>query len=65
MNRGLLEECVRVRRHEHPDERYGQAVYNIMLAYRFNQVRVLAGTDLDPFYDDGKVEAFLEHLDVT
>lgn len=42
-------------------ERRGQAYYNA--AYEMNPaVAHLCGTDVDPFYDDNKVGAFIEKL---
>jgi hypothetical protein len=46
---------------EHAQLRFGQAVFNA--AYRKNPlVQRLAGTKVDPFYDDSKVPAFLARI---
>jgi hypothetical protein len=46
---------------EHRQLRFGQAVFNA--AYRKNPlVQQLAGTKVDPFYDDTKVYKFLARI---
>lgn len=46
---------------EWPQVRLGQAVWNIAIG-RCQWVMFLAGTYLDPFYDDTRVDAFLAHI---
>jgi len=46
---------------EHPYIRWGQAIFNIS-SEMFTEVRRLRATILDCFYDDDKVEMFLEEL---
>ena len=41
-----------------PSLRLGQAVFNLI--YKRNPAVSLVGTEVDPFYDDSKIEAFLE-----
>lgn len=41
--------------------RLGQALYNV--AYSQNPaIAHLAGTEVDPFYDDSRIEAFLDRI---
>lgn len=47
----------------HPELRYGQAIFNAACKMT-NKANALAGTDLDPFYNDSKVEAFLDVVTV-
>ena len=47
-----------------PHLRLGQAVFNLAhLLYPYPTSR-LVGTELDPFYDDSRVEAFLKELEL-
>lgn len=46
----------------YPDLRLGQAVYNIAIE-RDPSARILCGTEVDPFYDDSRVDAFLKKLE--
>lgn len=45
-----------------PCLRLGQEVFNIATE-RHPCVRQLTGTDIDPFYDDSRIEAFLTKLE--
>lgn len=56
----ILEEA-RLVLHRSPWFRLGQAVYNIAYT-RSPQVRKLAGTALDPFHDDSRIDAFLARI---
>lgn len=40
--------------------RYGQAVFNTMHDLNPNVANKFRGSDYDPFYDDGKVDAFIQ-----
>ena len=44
-----------------PDLRLGQAVWNAAV-HRCPAVRFLAGSALDPFYDDTRIRAFLARI---
>lgn len=44
---------------EHPQWRYGQAVFNTLLGFRRDLADRLDGSRLDPFYDDRLVGACL------
>lgn len=36
----------------HPEQRFGQAVFNVLVIYRPDLSEQIRGTDLDPFYLD-------------
>lgn len=60
-NRGELLAAAGDLKAKHPQLRFGQAIYNA--AYRLNPaIEKLAGTDVDPFHDDARVEAFLQKI---
>ncbi len=44
---------------EHPEWRNGQAHFVVLTKVRMDIARALWSTDVDPFYDDDKVPAFL------
>ena len=57
----ILEQAVnRMRRY--PELRFGQCVFNIAADFYPVRAMALAGTDLDPFYNDSRVAAFLDAL---
>lgn len=43
-------------------ERYGQAVFNSAYGLFPNEVGEIVATELDPFYNDSRVKAFLAGL---
>ncbi len=43
-------------------ERYGQAVFNTAYGLFPNEVGEMVATELDPFYNDGRVKFFLHEL---
>lgn len=45
-----------------PELRLGQTVYNIAHHRHPEVVRILVGSDIDPFYHNDRIEAFLAHL---
>lgn len=58
-------QAVGARQAAHPDWRYGQTVFNVLYYDGFdpeyaNEIR---GTDLDPFYNDGRADALLDKLE--
>jgi hypothetical protein len=42
--------------------RYGQAIFYVADVYYPDKTKRVLGTDLDCFYDDSKVEKFLDYL---
>lgn len=57
----ILEEA-QLALHRSPWFRLGQAVYNAAYKRSPAVVRSLIGTDLDPFYHDERIDAFLARL---
>jgi hypothetical protein len=51
-----------VRNRQANGHRYGQAVFNTAVEFFPKEVRQLNGTDVDPFYNDGRVKDFLVAL---
>lgn len=45
-----------------PDQRYGQAIWNLMYNLAPDVVRKYAGTPIDCFYKDSNIEVFLEAM---
>ena len=43
-------------------ERYGQAVFNSAYGLFPNEVGEMVATELDPFYNDGRVKSFIAAL---
>ena len=35
---------------QHPEYRYGQALFNVLYGYKMDWAEEIRGTDLDPFY---------------
>jgi hypothetical protein len=58
---GLLRDAALMLAH-HPDWRVGQAVFNTAMAWAGERANALRGSSVDPFYDDEKVNAFLDAL---
>lgn len=46
----------------YPLEREGQSLFNVFAELYPEKAKPLIATDLDPFYDDAKVGAFLDYL---
>lgn len=46
-------------RAEHPEQRWGQALFNVLRAHDLELARELTGTEADPFYLDERVGGFL------
>jgi hypothetical protein len=46
----------------HDDIRWGQAVFNVISAYLPKEAIRLVGTNKDCFYEDSKVEEFLDEI---
>lgn len=46
----------------HPEQRDGQAAYNYLQYVRPDLAGQIAGTDIDPFYDNGKLGEFHRKL---
>lgn len=61
MTEGEFRAAVKVAMRDNPRWRYGQAVYNVACGLS-PLADVLCGTDLDPFYYDERVEAFVHRL---
>ena len=49
----------------HPELRRGQSIYNAAYKLMPDFVNSLDGTDLDPYYVDGRIESFLEACDAA
>jgi hypothetical protein len=47
-------------RYPYPYERSGQHAYNLLMHTRPDLCGALVGSELDPFYDDDRLPAFLE-----
>ena len=45
-----------------PEQRKGQAMYNVAWHYLGNKLDSIIGTDKDPFYNDKNINAFVAHL---
>lgn len=45
-------------------QRYGQAVFNVLYEHFPVEVERFRGSLVDPFYEDGNVEPFLERLGI-
>jgi len=48
---------------QYPSLRVGQSMMNVLFRSNFDLYVEMTGTDLDPFYDDEKVDNFLAWLD--
>lgn len=46
----------------HPHQRYGQYLWNQLSGVRNDITSKLVGTELDPFYEDSRVSAFLTRV---
>lgn len=46
-------------RAEHPEQRWGQALFNVLAQHNVKLARELTGTAADPFYLDERVGGFL------
>ena len=44
---------------EHPEQRWGQALFNVLREHDLDLARELTGTEADPFYQDERVGGFL------
>lgn len=50
----------------HKEWRWGQTLYNVLhIAHPNLTAYLLCDPDIDPYYDDGKVPAFLDWLERT
>lgn len=49
-------------RKEHPQWRWGQAVWNVAVHYWPKQVEQFRATELDPFHNDDRVSEFISAL---
>jgi hypothetical protein len=47
---------------DHPDWRVGQAHFNVLADLAPDVADAVRGTNLDPFYDDARLDAFLRHV---
>ena len=56
----MIRYLARVQNSTHAGLRYGQSVFNITTEYEPELAGGLEATDKDPFYDDSKVEIFLQ-----
>lgn len=45
---------------EHPSQRYGQAVFNLMYELLPAYADIFRGSHMDPFYKDDRAGAFIE-----
>ena len=43
---------------QHPEWRRGQTAFNVLMVNRPDLSETVRATSLDPFHDDGKIEAF-------
>lgn len=43
-------------------QREGQCLYNALVLLDYGEANKIVGTELDPFYKDERIPAFLEHL---
>jgi hypothetical protein len=47
---------------EHPEQRLGQAHFNVLRTFDPEFADEITGTELDPFYDDGNLGPMLDAL---
>lgn len=47
---------------DNPEQRWGQAVFNVAYIYFPHETNELRATSLDPFHNNGLVDAFVDAL---
>jgi len=57
-----LEEVVETYDGAYPHLRWGQTYFNVLYSKKRRLADELRGTDLDPFYADHKIPAFLDYV---
>lgn len=65
MTRQDFTDMVRSAMRSYPAWRHGQAAWNIASLRFQDAVEPLRGSDVDPFYDDKRVSAFLDALEAA
>ena len=51
--------------HQRPGLRLGQSAYNALFAIHPDLARSVIARDMDPFYDDNRLPAFLAYVDAN
>jgi hypothetical protein len=46
----------------HPERRMGQTYFNVLFAFNPELADSVSGTSFDPYYEDDKIGAFLNHV---
>ena len=59
-----LDACTLVQR-KHPEWRWGQTLFNVLYEMRPDLSEMYRGEQLDPFYNDRIIDAFLESVEAN